>query len=107
MIKVSGVGVFPTEIEALVNHIQGVKGCCAIRIPDARLQSAVKIFVVADYFDEQGMKDLILDTCRKYLIRWAVPKEIEFIEKLPMTMLNKVNFSKLQKEENERRHLEG
>ncbi len=107
VIKVSGVGVFPTEIEALVNHIQGVKGCCAIRIPDDRLQSAVKIFVVADYFDEQGMKDLILDTCRKYLIRWAVPKEIEFIEKLPMTMLNKVNFAKLQKEEDERRHLEG
>ena len=53
------------------------------------------------------MKDLILDTCRKYLIRWAVPKEIEFIEKLPMTMLNKVNFAKLQKEEDERRHLEG
>ncbi|HNX16197.1 MAG TPA: class I adenylate-forming enzyme family protein [Bacilli bacterium] len=107
VIKVSGVGVFPTEIEALINHVPGVKGCCAIRIPDPRLQSAVKVFVVADYFDEQGMKNEIIETCRKYLIRWAVPKEIEFIEKLPMTMLNKVNFAKLQKEEDERRHLEG
>lgn len=103
VIKVSGVGVFPTEIEALINHIPGVKGCCAIRIPDIRLQSAVKVFVVANYFDEQGMKNLILDTCRKYLIRWAVPKEIEFIDKLPMTRLNKIDFARLQREEDARR----
>ncbi|MFA7032748.1 MAG: fatty acid--CoA ligase family protein, partial [Bacilli bacterium] len=103
VIKVSGVGVFPTEIEALINHIPGVKNCCAVQIPDPRLQAAVKVFVVADYFDEQEMINQILDTCRKYLIRWAVPKEVEFIDKLPMTMFNKVNFVKLQKEEDMRR----
>lgn len=103
VIKVSGVGVFPTEIEQLVDHIPGVHGCCAIRIPDARLQSAVKLFVVADYFDEEEMKENILSTCRKYLIRWAVPKEIEFIKELPLTPLNKMDFKKLQDLENEKR----
>ena len=49
------------------------------------------------------MKNLILDTCRKYLIRWAVPKEIEFIDKLPMTRLNKIDFARLQREEDARR----
>ena len=103
VIKVSGVGVFPTEIEALINHIPGVKNCCAVQIPDSRLQSAVKVFVVADYFDEQEMINQIIDTCRKYLIRWAVPKEVEFIDKLPMTLFNKVNFVKLQQEEDAKR----
>ena len=103
VIKVSGVGVFPSEIENLVSHIPGVKGCCAIEIPDARLQHAVKLFVIADYFDEEGMRNQILDTCRKYLIRWAIPKEIVFVNDLPKTLLGKIDFKTLQKEEDERR----
>ena len=103
VIKVSGVGVFPTEIENLVSHIPYVKACCAIEIPDDRLQHAVKLFVVADFFDEQGMKETIIDKCRKYLIRWAVPKEIEFIDELPKTLLGKIDFKVLQAAEDEKR----
>ena len=49
------------------------------------------------------MRNQIIETCRKYLIRWSVPKEIEFRKELPLTMLNKVDFNKLQKEEDELR----
>ena len=80
VIKVSGVAVFPHEIEEIISHIPGVRGVCAIQIPDARLQNAIKIFVVAKFFDEEGMRDLIMETCKKYLIRWSVPKEIEFCD---------------------------
>ena len=103
VIKVSGVGVFPTEIEKLIENIPGVEACCAIQIPDPRLQSAVKVFVVAKYFDEQGMINQIMDTCRKYLIRWAIPKEIEFVDSLPKTLLGKIDFKVLQKQEDEKR----
>ena len=103
VVKVSGVGVFPTEIERLVESIPNVEACCAIRIPDVRLQSAIKIFVIADYFDEEGMKETIMDTCRKYLIRWALPKEIEFRKELPVTQYGKIDFNRLQKEEDEKR----
>lgn len=103
VVKVSGVGVFPTEIEKLIENIPGVEGCCAVEIPDKRLQSAVKVFVVAKFFDEQGMINQIMDTCRKYLIRWAVPKEIEFVDSLPKTLLGKIDFKVLQKQEDEKR----
>lgn len=103
VVKVSGVGVFPTEIEKLIETIPGVEAACAIEIPDPRLKAAIKVFVVAKYFDEQGMKEQIIETCRKYLIRWAVPKEIEFIKELPKTLLNKVDFKKLQEQENAKR----
>ena len=46
-----------------------------------------------------------MDTCRKYLIRWAVPKEIEFRNELPHTLLGKVDFKVLQNEENSKRNL--
>ena len=103
VVKVSGVGVFPTEIERLVESVPGVEACCAIEIPDPRLQSAIKIFVVAKFFDEEGMRNAIMDTCRKYLIRWSVPKEIEFCNELPKTLLGKIDFKVLQKQEDEKR----
>lgn len=105
VVKVSGVGVFPTEIENLIQSVNGVSQVCAISIPDDRLIHAIKVFVVADYFDEEEMRQNILERCRKYLIRWAVPKEIEFRKELPLTLLGKVNFRQLQEEENKKRGL--
>lgn len=103
VVKVSGVGVFPTEVERLIEHIPGVKKCCAIEIPDPVLQHAIKVFVVADYFEEEGKRQEILETCQKYLIKWSVPKEIEFRKELPITMIGKVDFKVLQQEEDAKR----
>lgn len=103
VIKISGVATFPSEVEKLIETVPGVKEVSAISIPDPTLQSAIKVFVVAKYVDEVGMRDLILDTCRKYLIKWAVPKEIEFRNELPHTMIGKVDFKVLQQEEDAKR----
>lgn len=103
VVKVSGVGVFPTEIEKLVETIPGIKGVSAIQIPDDKLQSAIKIFVVTDLVDKEGLKQDILNVCQRYLIRWAVPKEIEFKDSLPKTPLGKTDFRKLQEEEDAKR----
>lgn len=105
VVKVSGVGVFPSEIEALVETVPGVTSVCAIRIPDPRLGSAIKLFVVAKFFDEEGMKKSIIETCQKYLIRWAIPKEVEFRDELPVTLLGKIDFKTLQEEEDKKRGL--
>ena len=105
VVKVSGVAVFPSEVEQLIESMPEVSACAAIRIPDEKLQNSLKVFVVAKYFDEQDMKDKILETCRKYLIRWSIPTEIEFRKELPLTMLGKVNFRELQEEEDKKRGL--
>ena len=105
VVKVSGVAVFPSEVEQLIESMPEVTSCAAIHIPDPKMQNALKVFVVAKYFDETAMKDKILETCRKYLIRWSVPKEIEFREQLPLTMLGKVDFRTLQEEEDKKRGL--
>ena len=105
VVKVSGVAVFPSEVEQLIESMPEVSACAAIRIPDEKLQNSLKVFVVAKYFDETDMKEKILETCRKYLIRWSVPTEIEFRKELPLTMLGKVNFRALQEEEDKKRGL--
>ena len=105
VVKVSGVAVFPSEVEQLIESMPEVSYCAAIHIPDKKLLNAIKVFVVAKYFDETAMKDKILETCRKYLIRWSVPVEIEFRDSLPLTMLGKVDFRALQEEEDKKRGL--
>ena len=106
VVKVSGVAVFPSEVEQLIESMPEITACAAIRIPDQKLQSALKVFVVATkVFDETELKEKILETCRKYLIRWSVPTEIEFRKELPLTMLGKVDFKKLQEEEDKKRGL--
>lgn len=99
VIKVSGVAVFPNEIESVINRLSFVKNCCAIEIPDEKTIHAVKVFVVASDNDEVK----IIEHCKKHLISWAIPKEIEFVSKLPYTKYHKVNFQKLQEEENKKR----
>lgn len=99
VIKVSGVAVFPSEIEEVISHIPGVKGVCAIQIPDEKKANAVKVFVVSDNHNEE----IILDECRKHLISWAIPKEVEYVSSLPMTRYRKVDFVKLQELENKKR----
>ena len=104
VVKVSGVAVFPSEVEQLVETISDVKLCAVVSIPDPKLQNSLKVFVVSKTEDET-LKDKIIELCRKYLIKWSVPTEIEFRKELPLTMLGKVDFSSLQKEEDKKREL--
>ena len=98
VIKVSGVAVFPSEIEAVISSLSGISAVCVIQIPDEKLTNATKAVVVA----KNKNKDRIIAECQKRLISWAVPKEIEFVSSLPMTKYHKVNYLKVQENENKK-----
>ena len=98
VIKVSGVAVFPHEIEAVISSLSGIDAVCVIQIPDERLTNAVKAVVVG----RNKNKDRIIAECQKRLISWAVPKEIEFRNSLPYTRYHKINYLKIQEEENKK-----
>ena len=101
VIKVSGVAVFPHEIEGVISRMSGIDAVCCIQIPDEKLVHAVKAVIVA----RNKNKERIIEECKKRLISWAVPVEIEFVSKLPMTKLHKVNWKKVQEEEDARREV--
>ena len=105
VVKVSGVAVFPSEVEQLVSSIPEVKSCAAIRIPDSKLQNSIKVVVVSDIENKDALKSQIIETCRKYLIKWSVPTEIEFKDSLPLTQFGKVDFNLLQQEEDSKHGL--
>ena len=105
VVKVSGVAVFPSEVEQLIMTISEVDNCAAISVPDKKLQNSIKVFVVSSYENKNELKGKIIETCRKYLIKWSVPTEVEFKDSLPLTNLGKVDFIKLQQEEDKKHNL--
>lgn len=101
VIKVSGVAVFPSEIEAVISSMSGISAVCVIQIPDERLINATKAVIVA----KNKNKERIVAECQRRLISWAIPKEIEFVDSLPYTKYHKVNYMKVQEEENKKRNI--
>ena len=78
---------------------------CAIGIPDPYKMHVVKAFVVLRQGAEPSdkIKEEILEYCKKNISRYGVPKEIEFRDSLPKTLVGKVAYRKLEEEEAEKR----
>jgi long-chain acyl-CoA synthetase len=49
----------------------------------------------------------IIEYCRKKLIKWSCPRNIEFREELPTTLVGKVAFKVLQDQEMEKLRAKG
>ena len=104
MIKVSGVSVYPTEIEKILDSHEAVNMACAIGIPDTYQLQKVKAFVVLHNEEDAGpgLEKELIDYCRSRINKWSCPKEIEFRESLPVTKVGKIAFTELEKEELEK-----
>ena len=49
---------------------------------------------------EERVKREILTLCKKNLIKYSVPRVIEIVEEMPRTKLGKIDFKKLELENN-------
>ena len=101
VIKVNGVAVFPHEIEQVISKLSGVKAVCVVQIPDEKTVNATKAYVVSSNKDV----DRIITECKKRLITWSIPREVEFVNSLPKTKYNKIDFKKVQEMENNKRKI--
>lgn len=88
MINVSGLKVYPTEVEEVVFLHPGVMDVGAVGVPDDKSGEAVKIVVVKH---DRSLTAADLEThCRKYLAPYKIPRIIEFRDELPKTALGKI-----------------
>ena len=101
----SGYNLYPSQIEAVINKFPGVVESCAIGIPDPIRVQRIKVFIVLEegvVGDEKLVKHLIAYG-RENFAKFAVPKEFEFIDKLPRTKVGKVAYRELEELEASRR----
>lgn len=97
LIIISGYNVYPVDIEKLLAELPFINECCAVQGFDNEGKKIIRLFVVADNVksNEEKYKKEILDLCNTRLEKFSVPRDIKFIDALPRTRLEKVDFLKL------------
>ncbi len=101
MILVSGFNVYPTEVEAVLFHHPKILKCAVVGLPDETTGERVKAYIVLKP-GESATADEITSWCRdpeQGLTGYRVPKDIEFRDSLPETLIGKVLRRVLQEEE--------
>ena len=101
MIKSSGMNVYPSQVEDILYRHPAVRNACVIGVPDESQVERVKAFVVLKDQGKAGsdMELELINYCRGHLIKWSCPREIEFREVLPKTLIGKIAFNVLEQEE--------
>ena len=101
MIVTSGYNVYPSQLENIIEGHPAVQRSCVIGVKDALKMQRVKAFVVLkdNCTADDEMKQSIMKHCKQHIAKYALPTEIEFRESLPTTLVGKVAYTVLEKEE--------
>ncbi len=108
MIVSSGYNIYPAQLENILDANEKIHMSCVIGIPDDYRMQAVKAFVMLKpgVPASEETREEIMAYCRKRIAKYAMPKEIEFRDELPKTLVGKVAYRKLEEEEASRREKE-
>lgn len=101
MIITSGYNVYPSQIESVLDSHEAVQMSCVIGVKDEYKMQRVKAFVSlrSGYTPSEELKKDILSYLEKNVAKYAMPKEIEFRDDMPKTLVGKVAYTVLEKEE--------
>ncbi|RKT52963.1 AMP-binding protein [Saccharothrix australiensis] len=89
MVVSGGENVHPREVEDLLAGLAGVREVAVVGVPDERFGRRLVAYVVPE---EPGALDegAVLDHVRRNLARFAVPREVVFLDALPRNATGKV-----------------
>ena len=96
MIVSGGLNIYPSEIEAVIEHIDGVLEVAVVGIPDQEWGERLHAFIVEDA-TLTITDSAILEVCRTELSSHKVPKGVSRIEKLPKNLSGKILKKELRK----------
>ena len=88
MILVSGFNVAPNEIEDVISTLPEVVQVGVIGIADEKTGEAPVAFVVRA--DESLSEEAIVAACRDKLTNYKLPKQVRFVDDVPVTLSGKV-----------------
>lgn len=105
MIVTSGYNVYPSQIEEVLEQHPAVMDSSVIGVPHPYKVEVAKAYIALKpgYKDTPKLRQELDELCQKNLAKYSIPKEYEFRKSLPKTMIGKVDFRKLQQENNEKR----
>ncbi len=101
MIVSSGYNIYPAQLENIFDANELVQMSCVIGVPDPYRMSRPKVFVTLKPGVEpnEETRKAIMDYASKRIAKYAMPKELEFRDTLPKTLVGKVAYRQLEEEE--------
>ncbi|MVT50586.1 AMP-binding protein [Bradyrhizobium yuanmingense] len=97
MINVSGFKVWPAEVEAAMYQNRAIRECCIISAPDGYRGETVKALVVLDDAARATTSEGdIVGWAHSAMASYKAPRAVVFVESLPRTASNKINWRLLQ-----------
>ena len=95
----SGYNVYPSQIEEVLEKHEAVEAVSVVGVPHKYKVEVPKAFIVLKkgYKLDDKLKEDIIAHCKKNLAAYSIPKEYVALDKLPKTIIGKVDFNKLRK----------
>ena len=98
MFIVSGFNIYPSEIEQKVYSVPGVKQCCVVGKKAPVVGRKIVCYVVAEQQEHHHeLKEKILQAALSELPEYSKIQTVVFINELPKTKMNKVDYHALEK----------
>ncbi len=97
LILCSGYNVYPRQIEEAIYQFPAVEEVTVLGIPDDYRGEAPKAFIKLRAGEEASAQE-ILDFLKSKISKIEMPKEIEFRDELPKTMIGKLSKKELREE---------
>ncbi|MCI6994608.1 class I adenylate-forming enzyme family protein [uncultured Methanobrevibacter sp.] len=100
MIVSNGYNIYPSQLENIIDAHPNVSVSTVIGIPHPYKREVAKAFIVLKDGIEptDEVKQNIYNYCKQNIAKYALPKEFEYRDELPKTLVNKVDVIRLMEE---------
>jgi acyl-CoA synthetase (AMP-forming)/AMP-acid ligase II len=95
MIISGGENIYSTEVEQALQKLPGVQMCAVVGLPDEKWGERVVAAIVCDPAANLS-QDRVIAHCHALIARYKAPKQIEFVDALPLTPTGKVKKGALR-----------
>ncbi len=104
MIITNGYNVYPSQIENIIDFHEAVQFSTVIGVKDEVRMQRVKAFIVLKpgFSPTDEIKESIKAHCEKNIAKYALPREYEYRDSLPKTLVGKIAYRELEREEEEK-----
>lgn len=96
VVLISGYNIYPRDIENLLADFAEIKECCAVQGYQGS-SPIVRLYIVLsdENADRAALEAKIAAVCKEKISGFAVPRDFRYIDALPRTKLDKVDFMSL------------
>ncbi len=91
-----GLNVYPKEVERCIDGLEGIQESAVIGLPDPDFGEAVTVVVVKQAGYEEVTEETIIQTLKKTIAGFKVPKQVYFVDALPRNAMGKVQKNRLR-----------